>query len=154
MKEELIAPCGMNCALCISYQFMEKDYNKQGFHRKYCPGCIPRGMHCLHMAESCALMKKGIVRFCYECDRFPCERLRSLDKRYRSRYHMSMIDNLREIQDQGIVVFLAKQEDAWKCSRCDGSICCHTGLCLSCDMEELHKNKKYRWDEEEKAKRK
>lgn len=43
MREELIAPCGMNCGLCISYQFKENDLNKKGFHRTYCPGCIPRG---------------------------------------------------------------------------------------------------------------
>jgi hypothetical protein len=28
MKESLIAPCGMNCSLCIAYQFKEKDLNK------------------------------------------------------------------------------------------------------------------------------
>ncbi len=53
MKEMLIAPCGMNCSLCIAYQFKEKDLNKQGFHRKYCPGCIPRGKHCTHMGNRC-----------------------------------------------------------------------------------------------------
>ena len=43
MDEKLIAPCGINCSLCISYQFMKKDLNKEGFRRTYCPGCIPRG---------------------------------------------------------------------------------------------------------------
>ncbi len=33
MKEELIAPCGMNFSLCIHYQFMKEDLNKQGFNR-------------------------------------------------------------------------------------------------------------------------
>jgi len=28
MDEDLIAPCGMNCCLCIVYQFNEKDINK------------------------------------------------------------------------------------------------------------------------------
>ncbi|KUG05391.1 hypothetical protein ASZ90_017196 [hydrocarbon metagenome] len=35
MEENLIAPCGMICSLCISYHFMEKDLNKQGFHKTY-----------------------------------------------------------------------------------------------------------------------
>lgn len=30
----LIAPCGMNCLLCIAYQFTILDINKQGFHRR------------------------------------------------------------------------------------------------------------------------
>lgn len=39
MEEKLIAPCGMNCSLCIAYQCREKDPNKQGLRRKYCPTC-------------------------------------------------------------------------------------------------------------------
>ena len=31
MEEKLIAPCGMDCSLCIAYQFMKKDLNKKGF---------------------------------------------------------------------------------------------------------------------------
>ncbi|NLV69977.1 MAG: DUF3795 domain-containing protein, partial [Clostridiales bacterium] len=29
MREEMIAPCGMNCSLCIAYLFREKDLNKR-----------------------------------------------------------------------------------------------------------------------------
>ena len=32
--KNLIAPCGMNCSLCIAYQFRILDINKQGFHRR------------------------------------------------------------------------------------------------------------------------
>ncbi|MBN2253767.1 MAG: DUF3795 domain-containing protein, partial [Kosmotogaceae bacterium] len=49
MEEALIAPCGMNCSLCINYQAMKDDLKKKGFHRQYCPGCIPRGENCTHM---------------------------------------------------------------------------------------------------------
>jgi len=48
MREELIAHCGMNCGLCISYQFKENDLNKKGFNRTYCPGCIPRAPYGFH----------------------------------------------------------------------------------------------------------
>lgn len=147
MKEELIAPCGMNCALCVSYQFMEKDLNKQGFHRTYCPGCIPRGKNCTFMKSHCELLGKGLVRFCFECEKFPCERLKALDKRYRTKYHMSMIENLKSIKEYGIEPFL-KQEDAkWRCSECGGAICCHNGLCLNCGLDKLIEHKKYRWGE-------
>lgn len=33
MDEKLIAPCGMNCYLCIAYQFRKNDINKRGFHK-------------------------------------------------------------------------------------------------------------------------
>ena len=137
MEEKLIAPCGMNCSLCISFQFFEKDLNSKGFHRKYCQGCIPRGKNCTYMANSCELLGKGIVRFCYECEAFPCKRLKSLDKRYSTKYHMSMIGNLKFIQENGVEKFLEKEQTTWYCSNCGGVICCHNGLCMNCNLDKL-----------------
>lgn len=145
MKEKLIAPCGMNCSLCIAYQFMRSDLNKQGFRKKYCPGCIPRAENCTHMAAQCELLGKGKVRFCFECEVFPCKRLKSLDKRYRTKYHMSMIENLEFIKGHGMEEFLKKEEEKWRCPECGGVICCHNGLCLDCNLDTLSRNKKYRW---------
>ena len=148
MNEILIAPCGMNCALCIAYQGKLVDINNKGFHRKYCDGCIPRGEGCLHMGDACDKLKNKLVRFCYECGDFPCKRLRSLDKRYRTKYRMSMIDNLLFIDESGIEAFLDKEILKWSCSDCGGTVCCHNGLCLNCGLEKLRSNKKYRWNEE------
>jgi hypothetical protein len=147
-EEDLIAPCGMNCRLCVAFQARELDINKQGFRRTYCPGCIPRGEHCLHMADRCEKVGKGLVRFCIECEDYPCKRLKSLDKRYRDKYHMSMIENLDSISENGMTEFLRRQEDKWRCPNCGGTICCHNGLCLSCDLERWNRNRKYRWGEE------
>lgn len=144
--EELIAPCGMNCSLCIAYQFRELDINKQGFHRTYCPGCIPRGKNCTFMADACEKLGQGTVRFCTECEDYPCKRLKALDARYRKKYHMSMIANLNVIKGQGMEHFLNTETDKWKCPKCGGMICCHNGLCLKCDLEKLKMNRKYRWD--------
>ena len=148
MEENLIAPCGMNCSLCIAYQFMKADINKGGFHKKYCPGCIPRGENCTHMGDSCELLDRGSVRFCFECDSFPCQRLKNLDKRYRTKYHMSMIDNLLSIRDEGMQIFLEREGEKWRCPECGGVICCHNGLCLNCQLDTLLQNKKYRWNEQ------
>lgn len=145
MNEELIAPCGMNCTLCSAYQFKKHDLNSKGFHKKYCPGCIPRGEFCMHMADSCELLGKGKLRFCFECTVYPCKRLKNLDKRYRTKYHMSMINNLNYIQENGIEVFLEKEAAEWKCSKCGEAICCHNGLCLNCEFDVLIKNRRYRW---------
>jgi len=142
VEDKLIAPCGMNCRLCISYQFREKDLNKKGFHRKYCPGCIPRGENCKHMARICSLVGEGKVRFCYECEDYPCKRLKSLDKRYRTKYNMSMIENLDVIKDKGMKAFLEKEEKKWTCPTCGGIKCCHAGFCLDCDIDKLIRKKK------------
>ena len=147
-KISLIAPCGMNCGLCVSYLAMKYDLKKQGFRKTYCSGCLPRGKNCTFMKNHCDLLGKGLVRFCYECENFPCIRLKALDKRYRTKYHMSMIENLEFIKEHDIERFLEKEEAKWCCSECGEVICCHNGLCLNCGLDKLRQNKKYRWDEE------
>lgn len=148
MDEILIAPCGMNCGLCINYLAMKNDLNKQGFRKTYCAGCLPRGQNCTFMKSHCELLGKGLVRFCHECGDFPCRRLKALDKRYRTKYHMSMLDNLVFIKEQGMEKFLEAEEAKWHCPECGQVLCCHNGLCLNCDLDALHRNKKYRWGEE------
>ncbi len=145
----LIAPCGMNCQLCIAYQAMQENINKKGFKRKYCPGCIPRGENCLHMGDQCQRLAEGRLRFCYECPTFPCKRLKSLNKRYQTKYHMSMIENLEHIKENGLEAFLQEQEKKWRCPECGGTICCHNGLCLHCQLDTLKQNKKLCWNETE-----
>ena len=142
MQVSLVAPCGMNCALCVSYQFKKLDLNKKGFHRRYCPGCIPRGKHCTFMGNHCEKLKKGLLRFCFMCEVFPCVRLKALDKRYREKYSMSMIENLRFIHSHTIEEFLKRQSDTWQCTRCKELKCCHLSLCLNCDVDKLKHRKK------------
>jgi len=147
MKEILIAPCGMNCTVCVTYLAGKHDLNRKGFKKRYCPGCRPRGKNCTFMADQCDRVGKGLVRFCYDCPDYPCRRLKDLDKRYRIKYHMSMIENLDFIKAQGMESFLKKEAAKWCCPECGGVICCHNGLCLNCNLDKLRQNKKYRWGE-------
>ncbi len=148
MEERLIAPCGMNCGICTSYLAMKHDLKKKGFGKKYCPGCIPRGKNCTFMKKQCALLGNGPVRFCYECKDYPCRRLKALDKRYREKYHMSMIENLDFIKIEGIDKFLEKETLKWQCQKCGSTVCCHNGLCYNCELDTLRQKPKYRWNEE------
>jgi hypothetical protein len=147
MEEKLIAPCGMNCGLCVSYLAMKNDLKKKGFSKSYCAGCLPRGKNCAFMKKSCDLLGQGLVRFCYECPDYPCRRLKSLDKRYCASYHMSMIDNLEFIKKHGIGRFLEEETAKWRCPGCGETICCHNGLCFNCSLDKLRQKQKYRWDE-------
>ena len=147
MEEKLVAPCGMNCSVCVSYLAMKNELKNKGFAKKYCPGCLPRGKNCTFMASQCDLLGKGLLRFCYDCENFPCRRLKNLDKRYSTKYHLSMIENLEFIKEHDIDEFLEKEETKWRCPECGGVICCHNGLCLNCSLDKLRQNKKYRWGE-------
>lgn len=146
MEKGLIAPCGMNCGVCVSYLAMTHDLKAKGFSRKYCPGCRPRGQNCLFMKDSCERVGKGEVSFCFECADYPCKRLKALDLRYRSKYHLSMIANLETIRNDGMERFLAQEVRKWRCKSCGDVVCCHIGLCLSCQLEVFRQNKKYRWN--------
>jgi hypothetical protein len=100
------------------------------------------------MKKACALLGEGKVNYCFECADFPCRRLKALDKRYRTNYRMSMIENLTYIKEHGIQEFLEKETIKWRCPECGGVICCHNGICYDCGLEKLKaKKKKYRWEE-------
>jgi rubrerythrin len=77
-------------------------------------------------------MKGNKTGFCYECGDFPCGRLRHLDKRYQTKYHMSMIENLENIGKSGMRRFLKSEKAKWTCPFCGGTICVHRGSCSVC----------------------
>lgn len=129
----------MNCALCVSYQFKAQDYNKLGYHKSYCLGCYPRGKNCTFTGGLCEKLAQGTIRFCYQCDEFPCPRLKRLDKRYRTKYGMSMIENNKMMKEQGIDAFLKSQQQKWACPTCGQLMCCHMHMCLVCNEEALNK---------------
>jgi len=138
----------MNCSVCSAYLALKFDLKKKGFGRTYCAGCLPRGKNCAFMKKQCGLLGQGLVRFCFLCADFPCRRLEALDKRYRTFYHMSEIENLNFLKERGVEAFLEKERAKWRCNRCGGVICCHNGLCYNCDLDKLREKKlKYRWEE-------
>lgn len=129
----LIAACGMNCGLCIGY-LREK---------KPCGGCFKKDdLNKPNACRSCAIVNcESLIKtesgFCYECDRFPCSRLKRLDKRYRAKYRMSMIDNLNFIREKGMERFLEHEQNRWTCDVCGSGISVHRGFCLHCKSKVL-----------------
>ena len=55
-----------------------------------------------------------------------------LDKRYRTNYGMSMIENLERIKEIGLNVFVEGERERWLCLKCGGVICVHRGYCYDC----------------------
>jgi len=126
MDKELIAPCGMNCGVCYAYL---REKNK-------CPGCRgpddDKSISCIRCKiKNCKEIKRKKLKFCFECASVPCEPLKRLDKRYKGKYHMSMVENLDFIKDKGIKKFLKWQGKKYSCA-CGGTICTHNGKCNDC----------------------
>jgi len=152
VKEELIAPCGMNCAVCSAYLALRNDVKSKEVRMPYCAGCRPRDKKCAFLKKRCNLLLNNKVRFCYECEDFPCKYLERIDARYRNNYRISLIGNLNFIKNGTLSEFLKKEDEKWKCPQCGGVICCHNGLCFSCSIDKLRKKKKlYRWENEQES---
>ena len=127
IEASMIAPCGMNCALCSGFVRGRKPCpgcnGDDTFKPAYCVTCRIR--HCTgHTGHETA--------FCHECETFPCARLKQLDKRYRTKYGMSMLENLAFIREQGIEAFVAREKVKWKCPDCGGVISVHKKECVYC----------------------
>jgi hypothetical protein len=131
MDPSLIAPCGMNCALCSKYLAWLANPESPAA----CEGCRASDRRCSILKKACRRLRNHEVEFCYQCEEFPCERLERLDRRYRTRYGMSLVNNLRRIRANGLEWFLEEQERRWRCTRCGGIVCVHTGRCSSCNVE-------------------
>ena len=123
----LIAPCGINCRLCRAYA---RDKNA-------CPGCryedANKSKSCITCKiKNCEKLLHGNLGYCFDCEEFPCERVSHLDKRYRTRYGTSPIDNLLQIKNIGIRSFVKSEDKKWACPACGEMICMHKPQCQSC----------------------
>jgi len=145
----LVAPCGMNCAVCACYLAGQNHLKSQGVRIPECAGCRIRGKQCAYLKKykpSCAALLNSETGFCFHCPDFPCSHLKGIDARYQSRYRTSLIGNLQCIKERGVAKFLEAQAKQWRCPTCGGTICCHNGLCFRCDLEKLRAKKQvYRW---------
>jgi len=126
MKADLIAPCGMNCNLCYA---RIRPRNK-------CLGCRAPddGKH--HSCSKCKIIvcekrTENGWQTCAPCDTL-CKRIKHLDERYRTKFHMSMLENLSTIRDHGMEIFLQQQEEKYRCSVCGETLSVHRPYCLSC----------------------
>ncbi len=64
---------------------------------------------------------------------FPCIRLQRIDRRYRTGYSVSLIENLRQISREGLPAFLRAERERYLCARCGGTVCIHNGKCYDCE---------------------
>jgi hypothetical protein len=115
INKELIAPCGMNCGVCKAH-LRDKD------EKNYCRGCRknPVYVYCYKcLMRQCPKCQGD---FC-DCANLPCPRLKQLDKRYRTKYDMSMVANLKFIQKHGLNKFLKQQNTKYISKK--GVFCVH-----------------------------
>jgi hypothetical protein len=131
--EVLIAPCGMNCAICSRYLSFVNDLK-----RSQCVGCRPGNKKCSYLFAKCSGInhaRKGnkAAVFCFTCDQYPCKQIDRMDDRYRNNYGMSVKDNLECVRKKGIEKFAREQSERYRCLKCGGMISVHNRKCFACD---------------------
>jgi len=131
-RAELVAPCGMDCNVCSGYLAYSRGIPKKRGKIVHCIGCRPRNKLCAFLKGRCAKLREGRVKFCFACSDLPCKELARLDERYRNKYNVSFVENLRVIKNRGVGKFLAEEQKRWRCPKCGGTICVHNGKCYDC----------------------
>jgi hypothetical protein len=134
-NRSMIAPCGINCGTCKAYlRAKNKCYGCRvdfDSKRKTCNEC---------KIKNCELLVKTSSKFCYECEIFPCDRIKHIDKRYRTKYRTSLIGNLVSIKETGIETFLDNEVNKWTCPNCGSTLSVHLFSCPNCLKETLTEN--------------
>ena len=115
MNQKLIAPCGMNCAVCKAHLRDKSEEN-------YCRGCNNNPVYAY--CQKCKMRNCNEKKssFC-DCENMPCTRLKQLDKRYRTKYGMSMVENLEFIKQHGLGAFVKQQNAKYVTKK--GIFCVH-----------------------------
>lgn len=132
-NKELIAPCGMNCAICSNFLAYVNDLDKS-----QCAGCRPSNKKCTYLFEKCTGINHSIdgntkAKFCFECDQYPCKQIERMDRRYRENYKMSVKSNLESIKEYGVGYLVEEQYNKYHCRKCGETISIHNGKCFKCD---------------------
>jgi hypothetical protein len=106
-----------------------------------CPGCLCEAGQETQKSKcrvsckikNCEKLSGGKMKYCSaKCDSYPCARLKHMDKRYRSKYGMSTIENLNAVAELGIKRFVQLEKEKWTCPKCGELICVHKPTCVSC----------------------
>jgi hypothetical protein len=129
----LVAPCGMDCALCSNYlAFLHQIPRKRG-KISHCAGCRPRNKQCSILKRDCERLRNRTVDYCFRCSEFPCGNLLHIDAHYRKKYSTSLVENLICIRDRGIEALFTYENERFGCTRCGNLKSVHSGRCYVCD---------------------
>ncbi|MGL4605851.1 MAG: DUF3795 domain-containing protein [Eubacteriaceae bacterium] len=125
----MIAPCGVNCMACSAH--LDK--------KNPCPGCrAPEVKITRKSCRNCVKKKCAFEQgfeWCFECGRFPCSHIKSLNKRYLKNYNVDLVQNGLDAR-QDMASFLKAQKKRFTCEICGGIINQHHRHCSECGSSE------------------
>jgi hypothetical protein len=122
-----IAICGTGCRFSPT-------------HRREKHGCLGSGERtglgldfcCRSKISICEKTVNGRLLECSDRDSFPCRRIEHIDRRYRTSYGMSVIENLESTKRSGIRRVLTTDAKKRACPKCRQTRCVHRPHCPHC----------------------
>lgn len=123
MRENVLAPCGINCILC------EKFENP-------CSGCLRGDDGKSKASLKCkikACYDKKNFKYCGRCSEFPCTLIKKHSKKYIKRYDYNTLDSAKRIKNMGIGKIIQQDIENWTCPECGNIIQFQTKKCSSCN---------------------
>ena len=121
----MMAPCGITCAACYAHVRRKKP----------CPGCrsleAGRPGYCDRCKIKACAVSRGLD-LCFQCPNFPCTLVKHIDKRYRTSYQTSLIENGSRARAVGVEQHLREEQAKWTCPECGGTISLHHKNCSEC----------------------
>lgn len=124
----LVSACGLYCGSCGIYLATREDDNEkilqyavvlnQTFEETLCDGCGAerKSKHCSEMCTFIDCKQKKGVRFCTECNEFPCQELK--DFRSKMPHRAEIIDSQYRMQEIDIENWLTEMKDYFSCQQC------------------------------------
>jgi len=125
INELYLAPCGVNCFVC--YVHLKK--------KKPCNGCYGDNENKPERCKNCRIKNCVIsksIKYCFECNDFPCVLIKNLDKSYRKRYSVELIKSAGFIKENGIEKYMKNERNKWLCMDCGGIKTQHGNYCSEC----------------------
>jgi ribosomal protein L32 len=132
MESLIVSPCGLVCNLCLGFQRSNNTCvgcNESGYKPNHCVNCSI--IHCPEKLGDPKLL-------CNVCEQYPCRRLKDIDKRYRTKYGESLVENFIWIERMGMTAFKEELIKYWTCSGCGELLCAHRDVCLHCGAPNPH----------------
>jgi hypothetical protein len=123
----------MDCGVSSAYLAFANNLPRKRSAITHCAGCRIRRKQCAYLKGHCSRLATGEVNFCWECPGYPCERLKHLDARYRTRFGMSLIGNLDLIKRAGVQALIEQQRIRFGCPACGRLRSVHNRRCCVCE---------------------
>jgi len=128
-----LAPCGVFCAACPSFD-------------KTCNGCSSENKKQKRKSKwDCKIRKccfeEMNVEYCGYCSNFPCEKIKKLISSHKGekkfRYRHEIPENMKKLRELGVDEFIKFKEEEYSCPHCKGIINFYHYKCSKCGKNYL-----------------